>query len=48
MTNRATAAHWMRQAAACRRSFAATQDRFWAYAARNAVAVARAHRTQGS
>lgn len=37
-------AHWMAQAAACRRTFAATHDRFWATSARNAVAVAKAHR----
>jgi hypothetical protein len=37
-------AHWMRQAAACRRSYAKTGDRYWAQATRSSVAAARSHR----
>lgn len=37
-------ADWMRQAAGCRRQFAKTGDRFWFFAARNSVGIARAHR----
>lgn len=42
--DRKSHAQWMAQAAACRRTFAATHDKFWAVAVRSAVGVARSHR----
>lgn len=43
-TNRKEQADWMRQAAACRRTYAKTHDAYWAAAARNSVSAARAYR----